>query len=44
MPTTPTTLHRAEFPDGCVTVLVLIENAADAPRHTDADRCKRNVP
>jgi quercetin dioxygenase-like cupin family protein len=36
MPTLPTltTLHRAEFPDGYGTVLVLIENAAGAPRHT----------
>lgn len=36
MPTLPTltTLHRADFPDGYATVLVLIENAAGAPRHT----------
>jgi quercetin dioxygenase-like cupin family protein len=36
MPTLPilTTLHRAEFPDGYATVLVLIENAGGAPRHT----------
>jgi quercetin dioxygenase-like cupin family protein len=36
MPTLPilTTLHRAEFPDGYATLLVLIENAAGAPRHT----------
>jgi hypothetical protein len=32
MPTLPilTTLHRAEFPDGYATVLLLIENAGDA--------------
>ena len=30
-----TTLHRAEFPgDRYATVMVLIENAAGAPRHT----------
>ena len=36
MPTLPTltTLHRAEFPDGHATVMVLIENAGGAPRHT----------
>jgi quercetin dioxygenase-like cupin family protein len=36
MPILPTltTLHRAEFPDGYVIVLVLIENAGGAPRHT----------
>lgn len=36
MPSLPilTTLHRAEFPDGYATVLVLIENAGGAPRHT----------
>jgi quercetin dioxygenase-like cupin family protein len=36
MPPLPilTTLHRAEFPDGYATVLVLIENAGGAPRHT----------
>jgi quercetin dioxygenase-like cupin family protein len=36
MPTLPTltTLHRAEFPDGYATVLVLIDNASGAPRHT----------
>ena len=37
MPTVPkiTTLHRAEFPgDHYATVMVLIENAEGAPRHT----------
>jgi quercetin dioxygenase-like cupin family protein len=37
MPTAPiiTTLHRAEFPgDRYATVMVLIENAEGAPRHT----------
>jgi quercetin dioxygenase-like cupin family protein len=37
MPTVPkiTTLHRAEFPgDRYATVMVLIENAEGAPRHT----------
>ena len=37
MPTVPTitTLHRAGFPgDRYATVMVLIENAAGAPRHT----------
>ena len=37
MPTVPTltTLHRAEFPgDHYATVMVLIENAGGAPRHT----------
>ncbi len=35
MPALPTltTLHRAEFPDGYASVLVLIENAGGAPRH-----------
>ena len=37
MPTVPTltTLHRAEFPgDHYATVMVLIDNAGGAPRHT----------
>jgi quercetin dioxygenase-like cupin family protein len=37
MPTVPTltTLHRTEFPgDTYATVMVLIDNAAGAPRHT----------
>jgi quercetin dioxygenase-like cupin family protein len=36
MPTLPilTTLHRAEFPSDYATVMVLIENAGGAPRHT----------
>ena len=36
MRTLPTlnVLHRAEFPGDYATVMVLIENVADAPRHT----------
>jgi quercetin dioxygenase-like cupin family protein len=36
MPTQPTLtiLHRAEFPEGYATVMVVIENVTGAPRHT----------
>jgi len=40
MPTHPTlnVLHRAEFPSGYATVMVLIENVHGAPRHASRPR------